>query len=129
MNTKRKIIAIVMVVSVILSFAAMQSAAVTSINYSTGTHKKIGSYHNSAASTRYFHINNTYSSGNSDVWLSVENSSGTTVYGRKQFSRFITQSDLVVSCPANTTRYFWVKPATTGYTVSGTYDYSVMTTA
>ena len=129
MNTKRRIIAAIMIVSVVVSVFAMQSVAVTSISYSTGTHKKIGSYYNSASSTRYFHINNTYSSGNSDVWLSVENSSGTTVYGRKQFPRFVTTSDLVVSCPKYTTRYFWVKPATSGYTVSGSYDYSVMTTA
>jgi hypothetical protein len=123
----RKVLAVVMAATVIGVFAMQSSAG--SIHYNCNYHKYLGNDTNPASSWRYLHVNNSYSSGKCGVYLSVENSSGSTVYGRKLFPYATTISDLVVSVPGNAKRYFWVEPGQSSHLVSGHYNYLFSTSS
>ena len=123
MTFKRKVLAVIMITGVLLSVFAMQSGALTSLDYTAKTHKKLGYDTNHYPTAKPLHVNNTYKSGTCGVYLSVENYGGTSEYGKKLFPKGTSVSDLVVSVPAGATRYFWVKSQLTSNTVRGSYDY------
>lgn len=119
-STMKKIFAGVLC-GAMISLASVGAYAQTA-SYSTATEKYVVGVVNDGASNKTLHANTRPSDGKGGAWVKIKLSNG-TVKASQLFSYYTASSDLTASLPSGEIRRIYVKPNTSGQTISGTLTY------
>ncbi len=123
---RRRIITLSVVICLIVSMASYSALAASgTVPFSTSSRTKLVSVTNNTDYTKTLSAWATLTSGTGGAYVEICNSTGSTVYKRGLFP-FYNQSVPHVNCNVNpdVTRAIYIKPYTTGQTVTGTLHYT-----